>query len=391
MNDVRILVVDDTEALREEIELMLQLAGYEVWGAGNGVEALELLKDRTPDLILCDVMMPDMDGHEFARRVRARTEFALVPFIFVSALSSRDNIRQGMEVGADDYVPKPFTSQELLRAVQSRLSRAAALQAKVVEEVDVQTGELLDQLTRAQKQEIVGQLAGGIVHDFNNLITVISTYANLAQSSEGQSEQLHEDLEEIRRASRKAAGLSRRILDLIRPQERKIVPLDISASLDELLHMVGRIFPKGVSIRKETSGSTYEVLADPRDVEQIFLNLLINSRDAMSEGGEIHIHVGDCPPSDTETDRPFLRVTVADTGPGVPEETAHQIFQPYFSTKSASGGTGLGLTTVKRLASALGGKVSLDTEVETGATFHVDLPKYEDAAEESILMDLPTT
>ena len=154
--------------------------------------------------------------------------------------------------------------------------------------------------------------------------------------------------------------------------------------------MVDRVFPKNISITHEKTTDSTEVLADPREVEQIFLNFLINSRDAMPQGGEIRIHLSEHRRSEDGSDRNYLRITVADSGPGIPAETADKIFQAYFSTKASSGGTGLGLATVHRLTRGLGGEVTLDTEVENGATFHVDLPKHEDNVGDTVMMDLPT-
>ena len=375
-----ILVVDDTEALREEIELMLQLEGFGVWTASNGVEALAVLEECFPDLILCDVMMPDMDGHQLAEEVRSRPAFTMVPFVFVSALSSREQIRYGMEVGADDYVPKPFTAQELLGAVRSRLSRAAALKANV----DEKTASLQDQLVRAQKQELIGQLAGGIVHDFNNLITVISTYANLAQSSGDDSAQLHEDLEEIRRASGKAAGLSRRILDLIREREREIIDLELPTLITELIAMLSRVFPKNIIIETSWAPGLPTVLADKHEMEQVFLNLIINSRDAMPNGGSVRLSAerAERLPSVSESEvgaSEFLCVTVADDGPGIPTEARDKVFDAFYSTKEVGQSTGLGLATARRLVEASGGHLELGASDGDGAVFHVYLPIGEPA------------
>jgi len=369
MTKTEIMVVEDTEALRDEMALMLELEGFAVRAAANGREALEMLADRKPALILCDVMMPDMDGHTFAKKVRAKAEYADVPFVFVSALSAREHVRAGMMLGADDYIPKPFTSDELMDTIRIRLKRTESVAESYQEKLD----ELQGRLAGAQKKELLGQIAGGLVHDFNNLITIISTYANLATGADGETA-LQQDLTEIRDASKKAAGLSRRILGLVRTRARHETMVDLQECLTGLVDLLGRVLPRDIRLVTDFSPVGGRVFADAQDLEQVFLNLVINSRDALRKGGEILIQCAPSPIFVGGDSSRGVRVSVTDDGPGIAEEVRDRVFEPFFTTHSDEQHSGLGLATVKRTVEQLGGTVSLDTDFDAGTRIHVDLP-----------------
>jgi signal transduction histidine kinase len=372
MKKLEILVVEDTAALREEMALLLELEGFAVQEADNGETALEMLESYHPDLILCDVMMPGMDGHSFAKRVRSNPRLVGVPFVFVSALSSRQHIRAGMMLGADDYIPKPFTSDELLGAIRMRLERTQ----QVAGSYEQRIAELQAHMAGAQKQELMGQITGGLIHDFNNLITIISSYANLATSADGESA-LQQDLSEIRLASQKAAGLSRQIVDIVRKRERSVVPVAVERCLRGPVELMSRVLPRDIKVEVEGGAMAGEVLVDIQEIEQVILNLFINSRDAMPHGGTIRLSAAPSPTFSGEGTPRGVRLTVSDDGTGVDASIHQRVFEPFFTTKDEGKSSGLGLSTARRLVEGCGGKITLESEAGAGTKVHVDLPFVE--------------
>jgi PAS domain S-box-containing protein len=224
------------------------------------------------------------------------------------------------------------------------------------------------QLLQSQKLESVGQLAGGVAHDFNNLLTVISGYASMALDQVTPHSYLREPLEEIAHAAERATGLTRQLLAFSRRQAATPKVL----ALGELLHNLEKMLRRLIGEHIELSISVDEIppiLADPGQVEQVVVNLVVNARDAMPQGGRVQIR------GTARGERVVL--SVADTGAGMPPEVEARIFEPFFTTKEQGKGTGLGLSTVYGIVKQAGGEVMVDTAVGRGTTFHVVLPAAE--------------
>ncbi len=242
-------------------------------------------------------------------------------------------------------------------------------------------------MRQAQKMEAVGRLAGGIAHDFNNLLTVILGYAQLLADRVQSSQDLAEDVAEILRAGERAASLTRQLLTFSRhrPMEQKVVPLEsIVADTEKMLRrLVGEEIV--VTARSHTAGL---VRVDPGQIEQVLVNLAVNARDAMANGGRLTIET-----SRVELDEtygathldvkpgPYLLLAVTDTGTGMGAATLGHLFEPFFTTKEKGKGTGLGLSTVYGIVKQSGGHIEAYSEVGLGTTFKVYLPAVEGAVD----------
>jgi PAS domain S-box-containing protein len=240
--------------------------------------------------------------------------------------------------------------------------------------------ETEDMLRFAQKMEAVGRLAGGVAHDFNNLLSVIESYSELALEAVRPGDPLRDDLLEIRTAGRRAEGLTRQLLAFSRKQILKPQVLDLDALVLGMERMLGRVLGEDVELRVTLAGTLPPIQADPGQLEQVILNLAINARDAMPEGGVLSI-------ATTRVDRSvnpararavaeggWVRLTVADTGQGMDEATRLQIFEPFFTTKSPGKGTGLGLATVYGIVQQSGGSIAVHSEPNVGTAFDIELP-----------------
>lgn len=241
-----------------------------------------------------------------------------------------------------------------------------------------------ERLHQAQRLEAVGRLAGGIAHDFNNLLLVVSGYAQLLASSLGGTPAA-EDVEEIARAAERGRSLVRQLLAFARRQVLNVELVDLNAVVRDTESMVLPLIGEDVELRTSLATSAALVRADRGQLEQIVVNLALNARDAMPDGGVLWIEVdkrsvdgppawGECEPGD------FVTLVVRDTGPGVPAELRDQIFEPFFSTKTSETNSGLGLPTVYGIVSQLRGGIDLVSEPGAGAAFTIYLPSAEGVA-----------
>jgi len=235
------------------------------------------------------------------------------------------------------------------------------------------------QLERAQKLEAIGRLAGGIAHDFNNILSVILTYTDLvARELNGQSE-LRADLAEIRGAGERARDLTRQLLAFSRQQVLVPKVFDLNAVVESAHRMLNRIIGEDIELIIELSSEPICIKADRGQLEQIILNLTVNARDAMPNGGKLVISTGSVMNTSDEfgeptSSRSYAVLTVRDSGIGMDEATQAQAFEPFFTTKPRSEGTGLGLPTVFGIVQQSGGFISVESEVGLGTTFRVLLP-----------------
>ena len=239
--------------------------------------------------------------------------------------------------------------------------------------------ELEAQLRQAQKMEAIGRLAGGVAHDFNNIITAIMGYCNLLAEDVGDMPALLEEVDGILSASRKAVNLTRQLLAFSRKQALEPKLIDINKSLSELEKMSRRLLNENVHIRFLLDSRFPYVNIDPGQFEQVLINLIVNAKDAMPRGGTLVVQTSDvgADGSGKEHGIPqgdWVLISVRDTGEGIAPENMQRIFEPFFSTKSAQQGTGLGLSTVYSILNQSGGHIVVESRLGEGSTFHVYLP-----------------
>ncbi len=248
---------------------------------------------------------------------------------------------------------------------------------------------LEDQLRQAQKMEAVGRLAGGVAHDFNNLLTALECYTGLLLASIPPGDERRADVEEIRGVTERAGALTRQLLAFSRKQMLAPRVLDLNALLANLAKMLSRLIGETYTIEMRTDPDLATIKADPGQLEQVVLNLVVNARDSMPAGGRILIstrnsYVGEegavpcCPlkPGD------YVLLSVSDSGSGMDEATQAHIFEPFFTTKGEGRGTGLGLSTVYGIVTQSGGHIAVESAPGKGTTMKVYLPRCAAAGDE---------
>ena len=245
-----------------------------------------------------------------------------------------------------------------------------------------QRKQLQAQLVQAQKMEAVGQLAGGIAHDFNNLLTVIGGRSTLLVQRGGLSEATKRDAELISKTAERAAALTRQLLAFSRKQVLEPKPVDLNVLVGGVASMLRRLIGEHIELVIVPGSDLGHVMADPGHVEQVVMNLIVNARDALSDGGMVKIETArrDVPPvvQHTQGQVPpgrYVTMSVQDTGSGMDAVTLARIFEPFFTTKKPGKGTGLGLSTVHGIVHQSGGHIGVDSAVGRGTTFTIYLPQ----------------
>lgn len=369
---ISILVVEDDAAMREGVREILQVAGYQVRVASNGQEALQLLETVSPELIVSDIMMPEMDGYSFYERVREDDRWLLVPFIFLTARGERADVIRGKAMGVDDYLVKPFDPDELLVIVKSKLERMRQLE----ETTRQQVRSLSEQLTRADRMATVGGLVAEFAHEIKNPLTAITAYAQFVQRRMARREpEAAQDMERIVRQAKRIAKMAENILEYTRKEPLETCPTDIHHLLEEVLAFISfRLEKLGITVKTPYDPRVPIMLVDPDQLEQVFLNIIINAAYAMEKGGTLTVATAWL--DDVQT--PTTRVSFTDTGVGIPPENLSRIFEPYFTTRPPEQGTGLGLYVCQNIVEKHKGHIEVESRVGAGSTFHVYLPMKAD-------------
>jgi PAS domain S-box-containing protein len=257
----------------------------------------------------------------------------------------------------------------------------------IVEDVTEQH-RLQEQLRQAQKMEAIGQLAGGVAHDFNNMLTAILGYTELLTDQIGPDKPIGEDLHQIKSAAERAAGLTRQLLAFSRKQVLALTPVNLSQVVDTLLPMLRRLIDAPIGITTELADDLRPVLADATQLEHLLINLCVNARDAMPQGGTITLATRNVDLDQRDvTAQPgakpgsFATLRVTDTGVGMAPEVQAKIFEPFFTTKELGRGTGLGLAAVYGTVKQLDGYIQVESEIGRGSTFTIYLPRTDQAVD----------
>ena len=404
-----ILVVDDDEGGRYLKTHILRRNGYKVAGAATGQVAIQYCATESPDLVLLDVRLPDANGVDVCRRIKAA--FPGIAVLQTSAaISSAHERALALEGGADGFLVEPIEPEELLATVKALLRMRGAEQAlrRLNEDLETTVIERTRDLTEAnrrlenemaerrkaeevlwhtQKLDVVGQLTGGIAHDFNNLLAVIVGSMEVIRSAfESGGELPRERIMRLLKASEAATDRATKLTQqLLAFARRSTLQLDV-VTLDEVIvgcePFLRRALGETIVLKLSFESGLWPCRIDAAQFEAALLNLVVNARDAMPSGGELEIATGNvmvdtaaaCRTADL-TEGAYVLVRITDTGTGMDPEVAARAFEPFFTTKDVGKGTGLGLSQVYGFIKQSGGHVVIDTKPGFGTTFRLYLPR----------------
>ncbi|WP_224956292.1 ATP-binding protein [Geomonas subterranea] len=259
-------------------------------------------------------------------------------------------------------------------------------------EIEAEKRELAQQLAQSQKMEAVGQLAGGVAHDFNNMLGVIIGHAELALLRTGTSGEMHDRLREILDAATRSADITKQLLAFSRQQHAEPKVLDLNETIARMLKMLHRLIGEDIDLSWSPGFNVSKVRIDPSQLDQIMANLCVNARDAIAGVGNISIYTENITLSDHDKARiadlvpgEHVMLVVADSGAGMSREVMDRVFEPFYTTKALGRGTGLGLATVFGIVKQNGGHIEVQSEPGRGATFRIYLPAIQEATEERTL------
>lgn len=523
-----ILAVDDMGETLTLLDILLTQAGYHIQTVESGESALTSVTINPPDLILLDIYLKDMDGLEVCRRLKESDGTRHIPIILVSAFADTKKWITGLQLGAADYITKPFQPDELLARVKTHLALSRAhialaqqaealrqanerLQAEIAEcrilEAELRESEdkfkyffdnsvfgmsttlpsgevnanraycqmlgytqeeikhrkwqelshhddveeslkivasllsgendskrftkrylhkngsviwadvgtslrrdingnpqyfittvndiserkqaeeekekLKSQLQQAQKMESVGRLAGGVAHDFNNMLSVILGFTEVALDQTAPSQPLHDDLEEIRRAAERSADLTRQLLAFARKQTIFPKELDLNQTVEGILKMLRRLIGEDIHLSWFPGTGLWPINMDPSQIDQMLANLCVNARDAIVGVGKIDIETSIaafdeayCAEHSGFVPGEYVLLSVKDNGCGMDQETSANIFEPFFTTKTFGESVGLGLATVYGIVKQNNGFIDVRSEQGQGTTFAIYLPRH---------------
>lgn len=273
-----------------------------------------------------------------------------------------------------------------VRDTSNRIVNYVAVNRDITEHL-----RLTNQFQQAQKMEAIGLLAGGVAHDYNNMLTVILCYAELAQRKVNQDQKLHADLEEIIKAAKRSADITRQLLAFARKQTISPVVLDLNLTVESMQKMIRRLIGEDIDLFWLPVSSQCPVNMDPVQIDQILINLCLNARDAITDVGKITIETGNavfdesyCADHAGFIAGKYVLLAVSDNGCGMGKETIDHAFEPFFTSKAAGQGTGLGLSTVYGIVKQNNGFINIYSEPENGTTFKIYLPCYVGPAVDSL-------
>jgi hypothetical protein len=380
-----ILIVDDEKVIRDLTAMVLTTRGHVVITASSGSEALKLVEESVPALVLLDYMMPGMDGMQTLSELRRLSPSSYV--VMFTGKGSEDLAVEVMKSGAYDYIRKPFNNQALidrienvlrLRRIELRnrdllaererlLAEIADWNRELEKRVELKTRALEEaqgEIIQAEKLGALGHLSAGLTHEIRNPLNAISLFAQVLNQSPlegdvaGYPDKIIAEIERI----------DQLLVRLLKVSERSVVDLvNVSISQviqDTLLTFSEHLKTQGITLETDICSGSTEIRTDEEEIGQIFTNLFSNALQAMPTGGDLLVGLKQV---DSQ-----LEISVADTGPGIPVENLNRIFDPFFTTRKQ--GTGFGLSTVLRIVKSHDGRISALNRPEGGVEFTITLP-----------------
>jgi two-component system, cell cycle sensor histidine kinase and response regulator CckA len=381
---IRILMVEDSEADAELIRFELDRGGLEHFNRRVSTESeyLAALESREWDVILSDYHLPGFGGLKALEMLRARQ--LDIPFILISGTIGEDVAVEAVKAGAHDYL------------IKGKLSRITPIIYRELREYEIRASHRKIQdvirksesrLLASRKMEAVGRLAGGVAHHFNNLLMVMSGCNEMILANLDPAHALRPDLEQIKESVAKATLLTSQLLGFSRGQSMDPHPIDLNALIQDMHPLLVPMLRSDIDFTFTPAADPARIKADPGQIREVVMNLVLNARDAMPKGGKLQLRTGNAYLKEPFPDfasrfKPgnYVAFTVEDSGTGMDETTREHLFEPFFTTKEFGKGMGLGLATVYGIVNHCGGQILVLSQPGQGSTFAVYFPALEGKA-----------
>lgn len=366
----RVLIVDDEENIRFSFGSILIDAGFDVTKAAGLIEAKNILATETIDVAIVDRLLESDDGMDLVEHINKIQPDCTS--ILVSAFPTFKSASKGFAHNLFAYLQKPVRKTLLCKVVKAAAQKARSRQESITFE---------KQLIQAQRMTTLGMLSSGIVHDFNNLFMVLSGYIDLINFDLTEKSPLIENLMRMQKVNQQGKNLSKQFLSFIKKEEQRPEPVQIQTLLKSSLSLLRIMLPKTIDITENIGDGDDRVLVQPAQIEQSIINIGLNAMHAMADKTGI-IDLGletvnldldlKCRLGMDKT--PCVKISITDTGCGMDEDTLNQIFNPFFSTRPKSLGTGIGLSTTLKIIKDHRGSITADSRPAEGSSFFIYLP-----------------
>ncbi len=373
------MIIDDDFDFAESLSDILTDNGYETCIAQNVQEVKERSPEFDPRVALIDVRFGDISGLELIEYFRESRPATLC--VMITAYAIVDSAVEALKRGAYDYLRKPVSPEDLLATIDRCFQKIDLEAEKEAAQRALRNTE--EQLIQSQKMEAVGRLAGGVAHDFNNILTIILGFSDILLTKiDGDQAEYLNDIQQIRSAALRASSLTKQLLAFSRKHVVSPEILNVNKILKEIEKMLMRLIGENVELELKLANGIGQIKMDMSYLEQAILNLVVNSRDAMPKGGKITISTkqvslnGNEPGLLMPRAGSFVCVCVADIGIGMSQDTLQFIFEPFFTTKDVGKGTGLGLSTVFGIIQQCEGTLEVDSEPGKGTRFYLYFPVH---------------
>lgn len=444
-----VLIVEDSPTQREGLAFLLEEAGFHVETASNGKEGLEKVRTTPVELVISDVMMPELDGYGLCSELRKDEQLRQIPVILLTSLADPKDVIRGLESGANNFICKPYEDAALLARIRNVLAnqqirqtsssemgiriffagqhffitadrlqildlllstyenavnhnsellkarndlhhlnerlearvaeRTASLVAEIAarKKIEEERRHLEAQMVQSQRLESVGTLASGVAHEINNPLNVVMNFGQLILDEPGISDQLREYAQGIVSESERMATIVRNLLAFSRQSKETHSPADLGSLVLNTLSLIQAVFRKDhITCHTDISEGLPKVRCRSQQIQQVLMNLLTNARDALNSkfsGPSPEKQITIVLQKVVQEHEQWIRVTVEDSGSGIPKEVAAHIFDPFFTTKPKEKGTGLGLSISYGIVTEHLGRLWFETQQGVGTKFHVDL------------------
>ena len=358
MSSARILVVDDQPINVQLLKRKLERGGMEVMTATNGLEALEQVRTLKPDLIMLDLMMPDMDGLEVCQRLQSSSETRSIPVIFVTARTAKESKLEGLAVGAVDYITKPIDLDETVARVQTQLRFAA---------INRENLELQRRLEESRRAATIGAVAQGIAHNLNNLLGVVIGYLDLVKSGYDKPAAVKKNAQHVDDAIQRIVGIVRQLSTLVVKSRPELTRISLNHLIEGGVRRFHSDYKLTAPVTVDNSLPELEIDTNIETFEEAVSKLLINAWESYGDKPadqrpmSIHTRIVEKPGDK------LVELRIDDDGRGIAEEVRDRMFEPFVSTKRTVG-VGMGLTIARHSLRSIGGEVTLVSRREGGSS-----------------------
>ena len=369
--NIKVLLVDDEPDFLVPLAKRLNKRGLLVQQAGGGPEALALMKNHPPDVVVLDIKMPDMDGLSVLDRIKV--EYPAVEVLLLTGQATAQDGVAGMKAGAFDYLSKPIQVEHLVGKIRQAFDKIIR-QEEQAREIEFRK-KMEQRMIAAERLASLGTLATGVAHEINNPLAIIAESAGWLKTRLAKEEHLPASLLEaselalakIETSVERAKRITHQLLGFARKTGSVVQEFDLGVIINEVIELTQKQASEvnaEVVTRMETE--QLRIWSDPYQLRQVLINLVSNALQAITVGGRVEVIVSG--------DQNKATLTVQDNGSGIPKENMERIFEPFYSTKPPGQGTGLGLSVSRGIVEKLGGRVEVESQIGMGSAFRVILP-----------------